>query len=237
MNKPDNNLPWFSASKVKVFQQCKKQYIAKYIEKLPKPITSYGTVGLAVHEAIQKAYSDEFPYEVARKRIKTEFELLGSSFIGWGEQEALSKAYAMLDNVPYDDYDPLAMELEFILPFPQNNPICNLHGFVDMVTTDYRVVDWKTSNTYISKKDSATQLAIYYYAVKQLYGIEPSDVHIYQLPKQRKIQLEKTILLLTLKDLEIIIQDMINLESTKLNRCEKCSIFCPLYLQGLQHGE
>lgn len=225
-------LPRISASKIKVFEECRDHYIAKYVLRMPQSLTSYGVVGNAVHKSIDAAYThDAFPYDVAREYISKQFaEVYKDNYIGWGESDALRKTYAMLDNVPYDDYQPKYIELEFLVPFPADNPFCELKGFIDLVTVDDKIIDWKSQSQKPTKRESAAQLAIYYYAFTQMAGREPKEVFIFHLPTKKKVELKTEDLKNKLIELELTISQMIALESeTEVKKCGDCGLFCPLY--------
>lgn len=235
------DLPRISASKIKVYETCRQNYIAKYVLKLPQQLTTYGVVGQAIHRAIDLAYTDNiFPFDTARDYIKQEYATTyAGEYIGWNESTALEKTYSMLDNVPFEDYRPKELELEFLVPFPTNNPICNLHGYIDLITEDNQIIDWKSQSRIPTKKECLTQLAVYYYGFKYTYGKEPTEMFMYHLATQRKVSLDRELLISKLAELENTIKDMLALNNEiEVKRCANCSLFCPLYsVYDTSYGE
>lgn len=224
-------LPRLSASKIQTFVNCKSSYLAKYFHGLkPAVETTWGIYGSAVHAGIEAAYKGEFPYSAADQVIEKRFaELDAVPYIGYTRQQVTAKTYKILDSFDYDLYSPRFMEYEFLLPFYD---LCDLHGFIDLITTDGRIIDFKTNSKPQTQKEvnNSIQLAIYKWAYTELTQEKPTQVAIHHLPTNRLIVADPDSLDEVLEQVRTVhIPAMLALTAEdEVTPCKNCNPFCAL---------
>lgn len=228
-------LPRISASKITRYLSCKSDYVSRYLLGMrPTVETTWSIFGTACHSAIQAGYEGTgFPFSVAEKVISDKFSAIDDiPHVGYSRADVLRKTYAVLDSFDYDLFSPAQMELEFLLPFTANGEVlCEIHGFIDMYTTDNRVIDFKTNSKAPSQKEvnCSVQLALYAWAIWKMRGEWPNEVAIYHLNTSRLIKADIYSLRDRLFDIEALIREMIVLDKdTPIETCKNCSPFCAL---------
>jgi hypothetical protein len=181
-------LPMISASKIKTYRTCHRQYYHKYVTaKADRPIEDKNVgalLGTALHKAIQQRYeNDDDPLQVFQTVMHStldEWESQGLVVKGveWFSK-SLKDGKAILRGFEWDRFVPIALELEFTLPFPNSNaPIALVNGYIDMVNADGSVVDHKSQRRRPTQDqlNHDSQFVFYAWAVRELYGSLPSAV-------------------------------------------------------------
>lgn len=197
-----NNLPIkdkLSYSRLDCFKSCEYKYKLKYINKNYTNDSSLALrIGTILHLGLEykylKKYNNEEILELIYKGcIDTGQEVIGLSKLKdeypfeWEEEDKFGRTYdekielyksRILEDIE-DDWECIGCEVQFDILF-ENKAI--IHGFIDRidrhkVTGDMRVVDYKSSKKPYDKKDLATPLQMYVYALacKELYGRYPSE--------------------------------------------------------------
>lgn len=164
-----------SASRLKTFSVCQRQYRYKYIDKLPQEKTQNLVLGSSVHKAIERAYRDpklqENRVELIIECYKNEVEQNGLEL----DPKALQDAAKIFDRYDFTRRTPRELELEFTLPFPNvAHPLCYINGYMDQVL-DEGFVDMKT-NKYKPRQyvlDNDLQFIIYNWAFQEIHGYAP----------------------------------------------------------------
>jgi hypothetical protein len=244
------SLPQMSASQIKVATTCLRKYYYQYVlyEKTPKNM--YGATGTAAHEAIevmiktQKVIDteDHIKKKVAqtlqeweKKKLTINFrskeEAAVKAVVEMLSSEGIEKIQTFLQNQRIID-----TERFFELPFPSENPICRMTGFIDLTTEDW-VVDWKTSATNPTKGELShdPQMIVYYWAFTQLYGKEPKRIIRYKLPDHTPQDYDltdiKTKFTSLFWDINFVLQSrellkqIIPLRKTLDSTCRQCPFF------------
>lgn len=178
-------LPTISASKIKVFKTCHKQYYYKYIvPRANRPVEDKNIgalLGSALHEAIERKYrAGDNPTVVFQDLMITtldEWEEQGLKVNGteWFSK-SLKEGKDMLKKFDWDRFDPIELELEFYLPFPNKAaPIAIVNGYIDMITSDAQVIDHKSQRDRLNQGqlNHDPQFIIYAWAYQQMYGQLP----------------------------------------------------------------
>lgn len=177
-----------SASKIKVYRKCSRQFYYKY--KLPhndrpedsKNIASL--MGSALHKAIELKYrEDKSPtgtFQSVMDSTLDEWETAGFDIKGM-DYLSRSKKVGMdiIKAFDWNQFNPTELEYAFTLPFPSaENPIVNMTGYIDLIDMDGRVVDHKSTATApnADELDNDPQFLIYYWAYQQLHGEAPWKV-------------------------------------------------------------
>lgn len=182
------NLPTVSASKIKVYKTCARQYQYKYV--LPhndRPIDDKNVaalLGTAIHKAI------ELKYDTGENPVATFQRVMDDTITQWENQKlkinmqgyyttALKVGTDILRKFDWDQFNPIALEQAFTLPFPNaSNPIANVTGFIDMIDMDGSVIDHKSKAKAPAQDelDHDPQFILYAWAYEQMYGVMPYRV-------------------------------------------------------------
>lgn len=181
-------LPTVSASKIKTYRTCHKQFYYKYV--LPKgdrPAEDKNIgalMGLSLHKAIEKKYrAGDNPTQVFQQTMLEtlddwEEEGFKINGIEWFSK-SLKDGKDILREFDWNRFHPIELEMEFLLPFPNAKaPIALVNGYIDMVSKDdmgYDVIDHK-SQRKIPTQDQLnhdSQFILYAWAARELYGNLP----------------------------------------------------------------
>ncbi len=178
-------LPIISASKVKTFRTCSKQFYYKYVvpkADRPEDAKNIGALlGTSLHKAIEKYYRGENPIQVFQNTMLTTLDMWEDKGYKVNGAEWFSKSLKdgkeILNTFGWGLFDPVDLELEFMLPFPDaQHPIAIVNGYIDMTTTDKRVVDHK-SQRRVPNQDQLNhdpQFILYAWAYREMYGSLPT---------------------------------------------------------------
>lgn len=182
-------LPTVSASKIKVYKTCARQYKYKYI--LPfndRPIDDKNVaalLGTALHKALELKYTDKNVSE-----IQVFQQVMEETITDWESKHfkinfmnyystALKVGTDILRKTDWDQFNPIALEQAFTLPFPNAKyPLVNLTGFIDMIDIDGSVIDHKSKSTAPAQDelDHDPQFILYAWAYEQIYNDKPYRV-------------------------------------------------------------
>lgn len=177
-----------SASRVKTFQKCPRQYELKYQENKPatKYRKGYGALGALVHEAIENVLKDLIPCEYwdeddLTRRFKREFYNLEESgdydmeIIDSDQRETgldtLNVAARFIEREQPDIRDVERESLYTVKRFGRN-----ALGYLD-VCTENEIWDWKTGTIRDdTERDEIIQGSMYVAAYYNEYGVMPEAV-------------------------------------------------------------
>lgn len=183
------HLPIVSATRIALFQRCPLEYVARYVLALPVPTNSYAVVGSAVHATLQHMWEHEYQahelpyiYHTYVMQYATEANLVIPSHLY--QDGLMLVSFFRKHAFPR----PMYIEHEFLVPFPKEQPICLLHGFMDYVFED-GVVDIKTARQKPTSLQTSTQFLVYYYAFSVLFDRPPAFVTWYHLRTNEHIPL------------------------------------------------
>jgi hypothetical protein len=229
------SLPCYSASSLTAFRDCPAQYRARYIDKLKGLDTTYGLFGSALHDGLENSYrEDTIPHTAFDKRINAEldrYNARGIRPIGYDKRRMMNDGYAILDTFPFEDYKPIDHEYEFFVDFPRINPICTLHGFIDLIDERGWIVDFKSSQKKATQKeiDTSLQLLIYTYAYEQINGVMPERTIIHHLRTHEQIDYNFEGYRLSLYVLDHLVKELNGYDFSAVSKCNSCNLFCPLF--------
>ena len=175
-------LTTLSASKLKTFSSCEKKYYYEYIEKACTDRHPAAALGTSVHKTIEHVYREQ------TDPIATFSEIFGKEIAQYEDTGIDLRKYQtdgikMVRQYNFARRTPTAMEVEFLLPFPnQAHALCQIRGFIDQ-TYDWGFVDLKTNRTkpLNSVLDNDLQFLIYDWAFEQINGYEARDKIWHQL--------------------------------------------------------
>ena len=188
MNKAIDGLMTVSASKIKVFRKCSRQYYYKYmLARNDRPEDSKNVaslMGLALHKAIENKYrnnaSPTGTFQTVMDTTLDEWENAGFDIKGMDYLSRSKKVGKdILNAFRWEQFNPTELEYAFTLPFPnKENPLVNMTGYIDLIDINGLVVDHKSTATAPNQDelDNDPQFFIYYWAYQQLHGEAPWKV-------------------------------------------------------------
>lgn len=204
-------LQTISASKLRVFRTCQRQFYYKYVlpkeDRLPAEKRVSGLLGTVLHKVIEMYYTGENTnsralFQQLMLETVEQWEADGEKINGleWFNK-SLKDGKAMLNDFDWSKFNPimhqgkLALEVAFELPFPnQHMPIVMIQGYIDMISDmgGINVIDHKSTQ----KVPNADQLAhdpqflIYAWAFQQMYDVLPDKVIFNALRKGTQIEVD-----------------------------------------------
>ncbi len=193
-------LPTVSASKIKVYRTCARQYQYKYkVAFADRPEDSKNVaalLGTALHKAIEMRYREnKSPTAIFQ-------QVMGDTLDEWEDKRLQIKARdyfpramkvgkEILNAFPWTHFNPLDLEYAFTLPFPNpQNPVVNMTGYIDMLDMSGLVADWKSASVapIQDELDNDPQFIIYYWAYQQIHDVPPWKVIWYHLRTQKEYE-------------------------------------------------
>lgn len=185
------NLPTVSASKIKVYKTCARQYKNKYaLAYAERPVDDKNVaalLGTALHRAIELYYKDgtrpTFTFQNVMNDTIAEWEAAQYkiNMAGYFTQ-AMKVGRDILDKFDWKRFNPVELELAFTLPFPNAiTPIANVTGYIDLVDSQgniYNVVDHKSASQAPNQDElnNDPQFVLYAWAAEQIYGSRPQNI-------------------------------------------------------------
>jgi len=182
-------LPEFSASRFNLYKTCAQLYKLQYIDGLTSNRHVYTVMGSALHHAIEHYYGDgkdapvqifsRYYNEAIASAVNSENGLVATHLIGKASQLGRD----IVRDMDWEKFSPLQIEYGFKLPFPAENSLVMMRGFIDMITVDERIIDHKSSSKKPTSAELAVnpQLLIYVWAYEQLFGKKPKAVYWHHL--------------------------------------------------------
>lgn len=190
----------FSASKIKMYEDCPLKFKFQSILRIPTPQKSYLRVGTDVHSVLEemaklRIRGEAFDLDLAKNMLDSSWE--SSNF----DSETQEK----------QEYSKMQKMLDFWFEFEKDNPnetveveewfeldIDGAHfgGFIDRLDRtpdgEYIVIDYKTGKSNLSKNKlkEDVQMALYCLAVKEKHGKLPVQAgHMYVHPELAEMRL------------------------------------------------
>lgn len=175
----DGVLRYISASRLKCWQSCRRQFYYRYVERIETPTAPALFVGQAVHEILRLLNWSRWegePHDAKwfREELDRYWEREGPiARVAWkdsaDEEKCRGQAWSLIETYlkqsPIDPAEkPEGVEVQLECELGQGIP--PLVGIIDLVrgNTDI-IVDYKTSarstNAYLAALQHTTQLAIY----------------------------------------------------------------------------
>lgn len=191
--KQTTELPKLSASRIKVYKTCARQYEFKYkMNHSERPLDDKNTaalMGTALHEAIEMYYKEKINPVSTFQRVmhdtideweKEKLKINAASYF----TTAMQVGTKILRDFDWNQFNPTELELEFTLPFPnKEKPIAFINGYIDLLDMDGSIVDFKSSK-YAPNADELNndpQFILYRWAYEEIYGVVPHRVIWYHL--------------------------------------------------------
>lgn len=193
-------IPTVSASKIKVYKTCARQYQYKYIIPFKdRPSESKNVaalLGTALHKAIELKYStganpgSVFQTVMDETLTLWEKEKHKINALSYYTQ-ALKVGKDILRKFDWDQFNPSELEYAFTLPFPNRiNPLVNVTGYIDLIDRSRQlVVDFKSASSAPGQEelDHDPQFVLYAWAYEQIYQEKPNDIIWYHLRTDKRM--------------------------------------------------
>lgn len=170
-----------SATSVSTYNLCPYSWKLKYLYHLIIPDNEAFDIGKCLHTAIE-LYHHNIEKEIIIQKIKDTFltEPIDNKKID--NFSTVKKMFELYLKYPLGG-TTRNLEYEFRVAIPRIN--CTLHGFMDRVTEEGEVIDYKTTNKDFSTKVANNiQAEIYSYALKSL-GSKDAKVIFYVINKNK----------------------------------------------------
>ena len=220
-----------SASQIKQYASCRFQYFDKYrLHKFGAQDTS-GLLGTAVHKAIEMRYkANANPLAVFQNTVMDTL----NSWQDKGKEVSYTYNYAsiieqgrsMLAGFNFAQFQPAHLEHKFSLPFL---PSVLMRGYIDLITTDGIVVDFKTAGRKPKTVNDDWQFAIYSWAYVQLFNEYPKAVYWYHLRTHECIPFDVTktseVMIEVISATERLLEDDFR-DIKHTDKCSKCTPWC-----------
>ena len=175
-----------SASMLKTFLKCKKQFFENYLAGTPQPANESFSLGNGAHHALELA--NLFQIENPRDLTSEEIELFidaGRDFLSKNSYVSSMETYSTMETLVRDELmrpfeeKVIAAEVKFDITTPEGVPIT---GYIDKVTEvdskTIRILDYKTSKTAMASSEAEhdEQLSMYDLAGTILYPNYPNRI-------------------------------------------------------------
>lgn len=231
-----------SASKIKAFKTCARQYYYRYIiDREDRPLEDKNVaalLGTALHSAIEKKYKEDasplftFQTVMADTLEKWEAEDKKINALGY-YNTALKVGKQIIKEFDWTLYNPQHLEYAFTLPFPNaEQPIVMINGLIDMITYDGVVIDHKSASVAPTQVDldNDAQFIIYAWAYEQLNGYAPRKVVWNHLRTAKPYIFDQTNLEDRIAQLSIDIRALLNeQEYPRINISDTCKKRCSYF--------
>ena len=189
-----------SYSKYSGYLNCPYNWKKKYIDKTPSKPQPFFDLGHSVHETMEKFYNADDKKKRTLEYLLKIYDAIFPKFTsGYKNQEEYSRYYdngkKMLEKyyanfVDADNFKPaLHIEAYFELPLGK---FTSINGYIDRIDkisdTECEILDYKTepSNRTQEEIDGDKQLAIYSWAVENMYDCKVKQVSLFMLEFDEK---------------------------------------------------
>lgn len=231
LNQGIPDLLTISASRLRVFKICQRQFYYKYIlhyndrpdENNDKNIAAL--LGLALHKAIQEQYENN-----ARPSLVFQ-EYMNNTLEEWETKgykvnaldyfpRALKIGKEILKDFDWQRFTPIeddvigkGIEVNFTLPFPnRENAIVNINGLIDDITIFDEIIDHKSATKAPSQDilNGDIQFLLYTWAYEQIYNKKPEHIYWHHLRSSKLIEYSIRDFDFKIEQLTLDIEAMIN---------------------------
>lgn len=198
-------LQTISASKLKTFRTCHRQYYYKYVlpkDERPPDNKNIGALfGTSLHKAIERKYRvNDNPRLVFQKTMletldqweEEGYRVKGVEWFG----KSMKDGKLILEEFDWLRFQPIELEYEFTLPFPNSTaPIVLINGYIDLVDQQgdiLNIVDHKSQRNRPNQDqlNHDSQFVIYAWAAQQIYGRLPNATIWNDLRKNQLITVD-----------------------------------------------
>lgn len=172
----------FSASAIKLYQECRYRYYDRYIRKIPETRRDIsGIWGSALHFAIEQKLNRKskrhavHPIQSYRRYFHSVLNYwMGRCEVSWSSSAAtlLPLGDTILDTFPWQDYESSYNVTEFpfdLVIWSDDTREYRMRGYIDLYNPIYKdgkslIVDWKSSKRMPSQKAVNEDIQFHIYA-------------------------------------------------------------------------
>ncbi len=195
-------LRYLSASRLKCWQSCRRQFYYRYVERLTVPTAPALFIGRQIHEVLRqwnwgKWKNEPLSLEQLRTALNESWESdTSAEFIPWktpdDEAVALEQSWAMLE--AYFAQCPIAPDerpegVEVQVECSLGAGIPPLYGIIDLVRPPGRIIDYKSAarspSEGMAAHQHATQLSSYALLYRSATGERESGFELHHLIKTK----------------------------------------------------
>ena len=218
-----------SASQIKQYVDCRFQYFDKYrLFKFGAQDTS-GLYGTAIHKAIEMYYRNgSHPMATLQKT-------LSETLANWQDKgkdinyrysyaDMIGMGREMLEGFNFEQFTPKELEYKFNLPFIDN---VEMRGYIDLITDDGILVDFKTAGRKPKSINNDWQFAIYSWAYRELNGVLPTAVYWYHMRDHSLIAFDTSKTDQVIEQVVEATQRLVADTFEDVNKTDKCSNCAP----------
>jgi hypothetical protein len=195
-------LRYISASRLKCWQTCRRQFYLRYVERLTVPTTPALFIGRQIHEVLRQwnwaKWKDEplSPEQLLAALTESWERDAAKEYIPWKkpEDEAIAReqAWSMLETYfaqcpVAPDECPEGVEVEVECSLGAGIP--PLYGIIDLVRPPGRIIDYKSAarspSEGMAEHQHATQLACYALLYRSATGVRETGFELHHLIKTK----------------------------------------------------
>ena len=182
----ETTLPKISASRLKRFLLCPRQFYYHYIEEREEKKNIFAVLGTAVHRAIAAFFLEK---RQPQSVFFEEWTTMIRDYNLYDDKNLYRRGLDILDRYPHYDAPPIEVEREYALPYPPEDPICMLTVVFDQVY-DWGVRDLKTNKNPPPQFElnNDLQFILYADAFSILFNKPPERVVWHQLESGKDIE-------------------------------------------------
>lgn len=188
IDRSKEGLPVVSASKIKTYRTCARQYKYKYegirADRPEDHRNIAALLGTALHKAIEVYYREGISATGTFQRVMVD------TLEEWETNNytvhmmdyyprAMKVGKDILNTFNWSQFTPIEVEYKFTLPFPNaENPFVNITGVIDLLDASGMIVDHKSA-TYAPNQNAVNhdpQFILYAWAIQQIQGVLPQRV-------------------------------------------------------------
>ncbi|MFC2947624.1 PD-(D/E)XK nuclease family protein [Virgibacillus sediminis] len=151
----------FSFSRLNLYSQCPYRFYNKYVLGKEEPVTKPLALGKAVHQAID---------DIINGASHEEAVLNGYAATGFHEELMHQEISDLVERAPVHR-NMGRTEVYFKLPLSKSHNAPEIQGYIDLLSPDGAITDWKTNRSIYGVQDNK-QLALYAWATSQKTGID-----------------------------------------------------------------
>ena len=176
-----------SATRIKMYLQCPRQYRYAYIERLPTTLTPQLAFGQAIHHTMRRLHSLQLercviPDHATSLFIFTELwgEALRQADVQFTDKTGSPETFVKLAEDIIAGYlarygpEPLPLAVEFAFELPwRDHILCGVIDRIDADSTSLIVTDFKTGKAKPTPKELTNdlQFTVYAYAAEQIFAV------------------------------------------------------------------
>jgi hypothetical protein len=226
-----------SASRLKLYTTCRAQYYDKYIARQPDPLNTSALFGSAIHKAIEYYYTKNRNPQYTFSRYMAcmyDYWIKHKEFTEYEPYfQLVRKGHDILGGFPFEELTTRENEVRFSYPLAKN---ITIHGYIDLITTDGIVLDFKTSKRKPKDLENDMQFITYAWAYQQKYKELPKAVAWYHLRTNEYIYVDAATLAGKIDVVRNVAQTLANDTFETIGVCKSCPPWCKVAKDSISYA-